>query len=161
MNTRLPFAVLALFLALAAPLAAQEGAGDFGLRLGQAFDPSIVMSSETDRSHFQYFLVHPPRISERYQHYAVYVTPFSKTIYTLSAWGRFRGPFECREEGARVTQELSAIYGRAVEDDLADGGPARFAVGTQVIVVECRGVANFTDLRITYTDSELEAEAKR
>ncbi len=161
MNTRLPFAVLALFLALAAPLAAQEGVGDFGLRLGQAYDPSIVLSSETDNFHFQYFLVNPPRISERYQHYVIYVTPFSKVIYTLSAWGRFRSPYDCLEEGARVTQDLTAKHGRAVEDDLAGGGPARFAVGTQVIVIECTGVANFTDLRISYTDSVLEAEAKR
>ena len=152
--------LLAFQLSVSALQAQDPIIGAFGVELGAAFDRKAVVSQETDKIHYDYYLIDPPAASYEFQHYAIYVTPFTNLVYTLTASGRYFTPGRCLKMAQSHVSELARKHGPPVENDISESGPARFAVGPRTIVVQCETSPGFTYLRITYTDAQLAQEAR-
>lgn len=161
MIARSTLLLLVAFHLTVSALQAQDAiVGAFGVELGATFDRNAVVSQETDNFHYDYYLIDPPEASYEFQHYAIYITPFSNLVYTLTAWGRYYRLDRCRKMAKSHVSKLTRIHGPPVENEIHNFGPARFAEGSRTIVVQCETSPGFTYLRITYTDAQLAQEAR-
>lgn len=129
--------------------------GDFGLKLGEVFQPEPTAPGPAFEG-FPLYPFHPEKASPAFKDYFVQMTPTSHRIFRIRAVGPAASPEECAKQQGQLMEALKEKLGSPKMDtvEAPDFTIKILTIGDRTVTVKCSSLGGGS-LEIQYTDSKL------
>ena len=141
---------------------AEKITGAFGMKLGDAFDPSSAIGRHELTDGTPMYQFRPKKQFRSFSRYYVMITPKTHKIYSIWGIGRMENDPTCKKEQELVMSILKKKYGQPKKKDLTMSlfDAEMIDHGNRDIVCKCSGFMDVT-IDIRYTDRKLKELANK